>query len=71
MTDDVKKAMEAVQSLPKEARAMTVEGITNHVSDLLEMRRLAKEGEESYKKYGGIPSDVVFKRIKEKYGLQG
>jgi len=69
MTNDVKKAMEVVQSLPPVARKITASRIIKNVERLLELRRLVKIGDDSLKKNGGTPAHIVFDRIKVKYGL--
>jgi len=61
--------MEAVQSLPKEARVMTANSIMRHVSSLIHVRKLAKEGRDSLEKNGTIPADIVMQELKEKHGL--
>jgi hypothetical protein len=69
MTNDVKNAMEAVQSLPPMARKMTANNIIKNVERLLELRRLVKIGNDSLKKHGGMPMEKVFSDMKMKHGL--
>ena len=69
MTNDVKKAMCAVESLPPLARKMSVENIMKNVTKLLALRSDLLKADKSIERKGGLEMDKVFSNIRAEYGI--